>query len=45
MRLLLLAVTGGAIGSGARHLVNAKEAPRGKSDALRYEYDDHRDPV
>jgi len=26
---------------GARHLVNAKEAPRGKSDALRYEYDDH----
>ncbi|CAB4065090.1 Hillarin [Lepeophtheirus salmonis] len=29
---------------GARHLVNAKEVPkpgRGKSDSLRYEYDDH----
>ncbi|XP_063366962.1 hillarin [Cydia amplana] len=30
---------------GARHLVNAKDAPkpgnRGKSDSLRYEYDDH----
>ncbi|GAB0089951.1 uncharacterized protein DMENIID0001_045800 [Sergentomyia squamirostris] len=29
---------------GARHLVNAKEAPktgRGKNDSLRYEYDDH----
>ncbi|XP_065344135.1 hillarin [Cloeon dipterum] len=27
---------------GARHLVNAKEVPaRAKSDALRYEYDDH----
>lgn len=29
---------------GARHLVNAKEAPKsgkGKNDSLRYEYDDH----